>query len=226
MAESKAWYRNVAVAICCLVPLCGPAVASTQAAAPTPASPAGPSHGLFITILEGEGALNDIRQRTAREPIIQVEDENHRPVAGAAVLFGLPTSGPSAVFPDGTSALSTVTDSSGRAVAQGLRPNNISGSYNIRVRVNFNGSTAETTIHQKNVSAQSSMSQHAAHAMSMKTILIIVGAAAAAGTAAAVLELNSGGNSTVITAGPPAVGAPANVPGVRIALRQRNSSAQ
>ena len=32
---------------------------------------------LNLVVLEGEGATNNIRQRTAREPIVQVQDENH-----------------------------------------------------------------------------------------------------------------------------------------------------
>src|ERR1700712_3991708 len=57
-----------------------------QAVAASTAAP----KALFITILEGEGELNDVRARTAREPIVQVEDENHKPVAGALVLFAIP----------------------------------------------------------------------------------------------------------------------------------------
>ena len=56
---------------------------------------------LNLVIVEGEGAINNIRQRTAREPIVQVEDENHRPVAGAAVVFALPSNGASGVFANG-----------------------------------------------------------------------------------------------------------------------------
>ena len=48
---------------------------------------------LNIVIVEGDGAINNIRQRTAREPIVQVEDENNMPVAGATVYFLLPESG-------------------------------------------------------------------------------------------------------------------------------------
>lgn len=51
---------------------------------------------LNLVVLEGEGATNNIRQRTAREPIVQVEDENHKPVAGAIVVFTLPSNGPAA----------------------------------------------------------------------------------------------------------------------------------
>ena len=39
---------------------------------------------LNIEIVEGEGAVNNIRQRMAREPMVQVTDENRKPVAGAA----------------------------------------------------------------------------------------------------------------------------------------------
>jgi len=42
---------------------------------------------LNLVVVEGEGAINNIKQRTARETIIKVEDENHRPVAGAVVVF-------------------------------------------------------------------------------------------------------------------------------------------
>lgn len=185
----------------------------------THAQAANPAPTLVITILDGEGALNDIRQRTAREPIVQVEDENHKPIAGAAVLFALPGSGPGGVFADGAQTFSTVTDSAGRAVAHGLHPNSVSGSYNIHVQVTYNGSTAETNIHQQNVTGQSNVASHAAHAATLKTVLIVVAAAAAAGTVAGILA-TQGGSSTTITAGQGTVGPPTGSvrAGIRIPL--------
>jgi hypothetical protein len=56
-----------------------------------PVPPASGQQALNIIVVEGEGAINNVRQRTAREPIVQVEDENHRPVAGAVVVFTLPS---------------------------------------------------------------------------------------------------------------------------------------
>jgi hypothetical protein len=179
------------------------------------------SPGLVITILDGEGALNDIRQRTAREPIVEVQDENHKPVAGAAVLFSLPSSGPGGSFAGGVQSFSTVTDSAGRAVAHGLQPNNVSGSYNIHVHVSFNGSTSDTDIHQQNVSGQSSVAHHATHALGAKAITLIVVAGAVAATVATVL-VTQGGSSTVISAGPPTVGPPPAVAGIRFSLHGRS----
>ena len=38
---------------------------------------------LNLVVVEGEGQINNIKQRSAREPVVQVQDENHKPVAGA-----------------------------------------------------------------------------------------------------------------------------------------------
>src|SRR6202161_2399484 len=70
-----------------------------------------PAHKLNLVIVEGEGAINNIRQRTAREPIVQVEDENHKPVAGAAVIFTLPGQGAGGTFGGGAPRLRVVTQS-------------------------------------------------------------------------------------------------------------------
>src|ERR1700753_2350420 len=75
-------------------------------------------HTLNLVIVEGDGAINNIRQRTAREPIVQVEDENHKPVAGAAVLFALPEHGAGGTFATGGHTLSVVTNAQGRAAAK------------------------------------------------------------------------------------------------------------
>src|SRR6266481_8157557 len=105
---------------------------------------------LFLVIVEGDGAINNIRQRTAREPIVQVEDENHKPVAGAAVVFLLPNQGASGVFANGARSLTVMTDSQGRAVAHGFHPNGVQGKLQMRVTASHQGKTASTTITQTN----------------------------------------------------------------------------
>jgi hypothetical protein len=106
---------------------------------------------LNLIIIEGEGAINNVRQRTAREPIVQVEDENHRPIAGASVLFLLPDSGPGGVFSNGSRSLQVMTDSKGRAMAKGLRLNDVSGKFQIRVEASYQGSTATASMNQANM---------------------------------------------------------------------------
>ena len=48
-----------------------------------------------------EGAINNVRQRAARAPVVRVEEQNHKPIAGAAVAFTLPTGGASGEFSNG-----------------------------------------------------------------------------------------------------------------------------
>ena len=169
---------------------------------------------LRIVILEGEGAINNIRQRTAREPIVQVEDENRKPVAGAMVLFTLPDSGPSGVFPNGSKTLITYTDPKGQAKAKGLKPNSIAGTYQIAVNVTSQGLKASAVIGQTNLMTAAAA---AAGGISAKliAILAIAGGAAAAGVIAAT---SGGGNNSpatpapvptaTVTAGTPSVGGP------------------
>src|ERR1019366_2395740 len=101
--------------------------------------------------IDGAEAMNNIRQRTAREPIVQVEDENHKPVAGAVVIFLLPNDGAGGTFPGGARTLTTTTDDKGQAVARGLRPNHASGRYQIRVQATHEGKSGQTTISQVNM---------------------------------------------------------------------------
>src|SRR5262245_24487457 len=77
---------------------------SFQIAAPAAHSQTMPTE-LNLVVVEGEGAINNVRQRSAREPIVRVEDENHKPVAGAAVVFTLPTEGATGEFGGGSKTL-------------------------------------------------------------------------------------------------------------------------
>lgn len=173
-----------------------------------------PRPKLRIVIVEGEGAVNNIRQRIAREPIVQVEDENRKPLAGATVVFLLPDSGASGVFPNGTRMLTVTTDAQGRAVATGLRPNNIAGKFQIRVSANFQGMTGSASITQTNAMAAAAAAGGASG--KMIAIIAVVGAGAAGGAIAA----TRGGKgaeagpsqpprrTVSITPGTPSVGAP------------------
>jgi hypothetical protein len=165
---------------------------------------------LNIVIVEGEGAINNIRQRTAREPIVQVEDENHMPVAGATVYFLLPESGPGGSFAEGARSLNVVTDSNGRAVAKGFQPNAEAGKYQIQVEASYQNVVTNTVINQSNAV----LTAAAAGGISGKliAILAIAGGAIAGGVYAATKSSNGSPapapTPTVITPGTPSVGGP------------------
>src|SRR4051795_10148309 len=97
---------------------------------------------LQILVIGGEGSINNVKQRTAREPVVEVRDRNNRPVAGALILFEAPRNGASGTFIGGSPTLRVTTDAQGRAVGQGFRPNNTGGEFAIQVTATFQGLTA------------------------------------------------------------------------------------
>mgnify|MGYP003343812366 CR=1 FL=1 len=167
---------------------------------------------LNVIIVEGEGAINNIKQRVNREQIVQVEDENHRPIAGAAVVFFLPNQGPGGTYPNGTNSLTVTTDSNGRATSRGIRFNNVPGTMQIRVLASYQGLTANAVITQSNVLGAAAAT---AGGLSL-TAKILIAVAVAGGAAAAGIAASGKSSSpstppittTTVTAGTPTVGAP------------------
>lgn len=163
---------------------------------------------LHVVVLEGEGAINNVRSSRARELVVRVEDENNRGVAGAVVTFLLPATGAGAVFGDGGSSLTLNTDDRGEAVARGMHANREAGPFQIRVSASRGGHIASAAITQTNVDP-------GAHTSSKKIAIFAILAGAAAGGAA--IALHGGGNKssstsaptgTVVTAGTPSFGGP------------------
>ena len=183
--------RYLSLLLSCLISLPMSPFAAAQA----------PGLKISLVIVEGEGAINNIRQRTARDPIVQVEDENHKPVAGVAVVFTLPSQGAGGTFANSAQTLTVMSDSQGRAVARGFRPNNVQGQFQIHVNASFGGLTATATITQTNAlvgAAAGGAGAGAAAGISGKLIaVIVIGAAAVAG--GVVAATRNGGSSTPST---------------------------
>jgi hypothetical protein len=171
---------------------------------------------LNLIVVEGEGAINNIRQRTARETIVQVEDENRKPVAGAVVVFTLPNQGAGGTFANGAQTLTVTTEAQGRAVAQGLRVNRLAGQWQMRVNASLGNRTGSVTVTQTNAVAGAAAggAAGAAAGISAKTIAISAAVAGAAGGAVAATRGGGGGGNsslgapTTISAGTGTVGHP------------------
>jgi hypothetical protein len=101
-----------------------------------------------IIVTEGEGVVNDVRQRVTRNLAVRVEDDDHRPLTGASVVFALPISGASGEFPNGVKNLTAVTNQDGLAVAHGLRTNQIPGTLQIYVTASYRGLRGRALITQ------------------------------------------------------------------------------
>jgi hypothetical protein len=184
---------------------------------------AAPPKGLQIVILDGEGALNNIRDRTAREPIVQVQDENHKPVAGALVLFTIHggSQGASATFANGLTTLQVTTDAEGKAVAHGMQANQSSGAFQIAVTASVGKLSASMVVNEINVvpappappPVQNTFAVVHAPWYLSKPVMIVGGAIVAGSVATAVaLTVDRG---TTINLGPGSVGAPQARAGIR-----------
>jgi hypothetical protein len=154
--------------------------------------------GLNLVIVEGDGAVNNLKARTAREAIVQVEDSNHKPVAGALVTFTASGAGPTGVFGNGSRVLTLLTNSKGQAVMQGLKTNHVAGALKINVTASFHGQTATAAITQTNAAAAAGTSAAAGGLLSVKAIAIIAGIGAAA-IGGIVAGLAQGGSSSAKT---------------------------
>jgi hypothetical protein len=177
------------------------ALAPLMAQLPAPPPPA--SGGLKVLILEGEGVINNVRQRAARELSAQVNDEQEKPVAGATVSFLLPSQGPGGTLPNGTSNTTVQTDAHGRAVAKGFRPNNLPGKLEISVTASYQGRAGRATITQFNMLVQAAP-RKSGHGKII-AIVALVGAAAAGGAYAG---LHKSGSTPV--------SAPAPIPSITL----------
>jgi len=172
---------------------------------------------LRIVIIEGDGAINNVRQRVNREPVVQVEDENRKPIAGAVVVFFLPDQGPSGTFVNGSKTLTVTTDNQGQAAARGIKFNNQTGQLQIRVTASFQGLTASAIITQTNAAGGGGGGAGGGGLSTGAKILIavaILGGAAGAGVFVATRSSGTSGGTSggstppaiVITPGTPTVG--------------------
>ena len=172
-----------------------------------------PPEKLTIVVIEGEGAIHNLRHRTASALTVQIVDENKRPVEGATVTLTLPSEGAGGSFSQGAVAMAT-SDGQGKVVIGGLRPNNISGKMEIRVTASYQGQVAHATITQFNMMVEPAGQKPAGH-KKVIAILLIVGAAAAGGAVAASSHKSSSAPGAAptpttigITPGTGTVGAP------------------
>jgi len=174
---------------------------------------AAPPPSLQIAILEGEDVSNNIKERTAREPIVQVTDENHKPVAGAAVLFSIDSQGgrAGASFEHGAKVFHGTTDANGNVTAKGFHPNGHTGQFHVNVTASKGQLTAHTSIAQTNVAAATTAATSAGItgfvATHVALVSVVAAGVVAAGVTTGVVASNQS-SGTTITAGTGTVGAP------------------
>lgn len=181
------------------------------------ALPAQQAANLKIVVIQGEGATNSIRSHSATAPLVEVRDENDKPVSGAEVVFQLPVSGPGGYYSGWLRSQTVRTGSDGRAASSGMTPNDEPGRFNIKVTAVAGGKSGSVVIAQSNIQGANGSSTTTAGKSNngwWKWAAVIGGAAIAGGVVAATRNgdpatVTSAASKTVtITPGVITVGVP------------------
>jgi hypothetical protein len=174
----------------------------------------GPTGDLKIVVVQGEGALNNIRTRNAAPVIVEVRDAGDKPVAGAEVVFQLPPAGPGGVFNGWMRNQTARTSAEGRAETNGFTPNDEAGRFNLKVTATSGTKSSSVIISQTNTpNGAPGTGSQAKSKNNLWKVLLVVGAA---GLAGGIVAATRGGSSTpvtpptpiTITAGPITIGGP------------------
>jgi hypothetical protein len=207
-------------------PAAGQPAAGQPAAAPQtlpaniPAKPIAPLptiKNLKLLALSGNGEMNDLERKVMAPLVVQVLDQNDRPVEGAEVVFRFPMSGPGAAFVSGKSSQTVRSNGSGEAAALNWMANGEVGTFEIHVTATYGNEFGETTLKMSNVTrvvegAKKGKQSHWYSPTWVKLALVGVAAGAVVGI---VLATRGGGHSSTggnipitVTPGPPTVGQP------------------
>ena len=186
----------------------GPPPADAQPSLPTVQS-------LKVTSLVGNRGVNDLERRVMTPLVVQVLDQNSRPVDGAQVVFRFPLKGPGASFPNQQTSQTVRTNADGQAAAVGWMANREVGSFQVEVTASRGNEVGSATISMTNATRIVGYDQ-AKHKnwWSSKWAKIGVVAGVAGVVTGIVLATHGGGsvntgNSTVTaTPGSPTIGGP------------------
>lgn len=109
---------------------------------------------LKLTVVEGEGAFNDMKHKLGHPPSVRIVDEGNKPAVGAELTCTLPAVGPGAFFVDGGGRVAKATaDNQGIARCPTYRPNAEEGRFNVKVAASYEGKTGQLAISQSNTMA-------------------------------------------------------------------------
>ncbi|HWF11050.1 MAG TPA: hypothetical protein VG297_21425 [Bryobacteraceae bacterium] len=174
----------------------------------TPIAPIPTVEDLKVLVLEGQRSMNNTASHVGVQPVVEVRDQNDRPVEGATVVFRLPPSGAGGTFGGNSLTFTSRSNAQGQAAASGFIPNDQLGRFDIHVTATLQNRIGQATISETNTPNSLSVVEPAPKRVPLyrkKYFLIGVAAAVAVGVFFAVRSTRSSPapNPTVtITPGP------------------------
>jgi hypothetical protein len=167
-----------------------------------------PARQLRIIPLEGQNAVNYMSIGVITAPVVEVRDENDRPIEGATVTFKFPDSGPSATVANNQTTQTTISDFRGQAGVTNYAANGVAGRFNIDITATHQGRTARFVMIQTNsLDALPPAPGETKKSGAWKWILLGIAAGAGAGVGI-YLGTRSSNTPISISTGPVIVGGP------------------
>lgn len=154
---------------------------------------------LKVIVLEGQNAIHDLTRKAYTPPIVEVRDENDRPMESAEVVFRLPATGPGGFFANQELTRKVRTNPQGQAAAFGFTPNSQTGAFKINVTAMQGNRMGTAVVNQSNsLDAAADLKQSQRGILKPRstkfwTILALVAGGAAGG---GVYAATRGGSST------------------------------
>ena len=126
-----------------------PAAQTPSAQPPVPA-PLPTVEGLKVIVLAGRDEVNDIQKRLMAPLVVEILDQNDRPVEGAEVIFRFPLEGASATFAGGRTSQTVRTNGQGEAAATNWLANSQTGRFEVHVNASYGNQIGEATLSMSN----------------------------------------------------------------------------
>lgn len=164
---------------------------------------------LRVLVLAGEGGQNDLQRGITSPLVVQVLDQNARPVEGAEVVFRFPPSGPTAEFAGQKPSRTVLTNGDGQAAATGWIASRQVGRFDVRVTALRGNEMGQATVSMENVPSIVP-AQRKKGVLSSKWMRIGLFAGGAAAAGAAIAWRRRGGTEPLVVAvpGAPTIGGP------------------
>ncbi len=195
---------------------------ASQAAPVTAPAPLPTVEGLKVVVLAGREEVNDIQRKVMAPLVVEVLDQNDRPVEGAEVIFRFPLEGPSATFAGGRTSLSVRTNGQGEAAATNWMANSQTGRFQVHVNASYGNQVGQVTfsmanatkVNRANAAVLGPGREKRGSWFSPTWVKIAVAAGGAALVAGIILATRGGGSSkspgatVTISPGVPSIGGP------------------
>jgi hypothetical protein len=122
-----------------------------------------PATVLSLKVLRGDGVVNYPAAPQAIQPVVEVDDSEGHPVAGAEVTYLLPSAGPGGSIHGWMRATVIVTGANGQASLEGWAPNMEVGDFKIKVTAVAGSARTSILIHQTNAPSDPALTKGHKH---------------------------------------------------------------